>query len=99
MKLSKIYSNWPGKFRTVRFRDGLNVVLGHVSDRKAREKDTHNLGKTLFAQIIDFCLLKKRDSDFFLFKHSQFDDFVFFLEVRTHNGEYVTIRRSVKEAR
>lgn len=98
MKLSKIYSNYPKKFRTVKFQDGLNVILGRICDPKAREKDTHNLGKTLFAQIIDFCLLKKRDAKFFLFKHSQFEDFVFFLELCTQNGEYVTIRRSVKEA-
>ena len=97
MKLSKIYSNYPRKFRIVRFRDGLNVVLGRVQDPGAKKKDTHNLGKTLFAQVIDFCLLKGKDPDFFLFKHSQFEDFTFFLEVRTQNGEYVTIRRSVKE--
>ena len=53
MKLSKIYSNYPKKFRAVNFRDGLNVVLGHIRDPKAREKDIHNLGKTLFAQVID----------------------------------------------
>lgn len=97
MKLSKIYSNYPRKFRVVNFRDGLNVVLGQVKDPKAKKKDTHNLGKTLFAQVIDFCLLKGKDPNFFLFKHSQFEDFVFFLEVLTPSGDYVTIRRSVKE--
>lgn len=98
MKLSKIYSNDPTRFRAVEFNSGLNVILGRIKDVKAREKDVHNLGKTLFAQVIDFCLLKKRDSDSFLFKNQHFQDFVFFLEIKTHKGEYVTVRRSVKEA-
>ena len=98
MKLIKLYSNFPRKFRTVLFRDGLNVVLGSIKNPAARDKDTHNLGKTLFAQIIDFCLLKGKDPGFFLFKHIQFQDFAFFLELRTHKGEYVTIRRTVNEA-
>lgn len=96
MKLVKLYSNYPKKFRTVVFRDGFNVVLGRVKNPKARDKDTHNLGKTLFAQVIDFCLLKGKDSGFFLFKHDHFEDFVFFLELKTHSGDYVTVRRSVK---
>lgn len=97
MKLSKIYSNFPKLFQTVKFNEGLNVVLGHVIHAKVRDKDTHNLGKTLFAEVIDFCLLKKRDADSFLFKQPQFEDFVFYLEIRTHTGEYVTVRRSVNE--
>jgi uncharacterized protein YydD (DUF2326 family) len=98
MKLIKLYSNFPRMFRPVRFRDGLNVVLGSIKNPKARDRDTHNLGKTLFAQLIDFCLLKGKDRDFFLFKHDQFAEFVFFLELVTHKGEYVTIRRSVRES-
>lgn len=98
MKLSKIYSNYPNKFRTIRFRDGLNVILGHVQDADNRAKDTHNLGKTLFGQIIDFCLMRTRDPEFFLFAYPQFEDFVFFLEIRLQSGGYLTIRRSVREA-
>lgn len=97
MKLVRLYSNYPKKFRTVTFRDGLNVVLGSVKSPKVREKDTHNLGKTLFAQVIDFCLMKGKDPGFFLFKHAEFEDFVFFLELKTDNGDYVTVRRSVNE--
>ncbi|MBI1346287.1 DUF2326 domain-containing protein [bacterium] len=97
MKLIKLYSNFPKKFHPVTFREGLNVVLGKITNPAARDKDTHNLGKTLFAQIIDFCLMKGKDSGFFLFKHTQFEEFVFFLELRIQTGEYITIRRSVNE--
>jgi uncharacterized protein YydD (DUF2326 family) len=98
MRLIKLYSNFPEIFPAVRFRDGLNVVLGRINKPMDLDRDTHNLGKTLFAQVIDFCLLKGKDADFFLFKYEQFSEFVFFLELCTHKGEYVTIRRSVNQA-
>lgn len=97
MRLSKLYSNRPAIFHAVRFREGLNVVLGSVRRPKSRDKDTHNLGKTLLAQIIDFCLLKEKTSEFFLFKHEVFSDFVFFLELECNNGRCITVRRSVKD--
>ena len=98
MKLSKLYSNYPRRFAPVEFREGLNVVLGRVKNPTKQDKDTHNLGKTLFAQVIDFCLMKKNEKNFFLIKHEQFEDFVFFLEIETDSGEFITVRRSVAEA-
>lgn len=97
MRLSKVYSNYPRKFRPVTFRDGLNVIMGQVTQPSARDRDTHNLGKTLFAQVIDFCLMKKKNPDFFLFKHPQFEDFAFFLEISTQEGDFITVRRTVAE--
>ncbi len=99
MKLSKIYCNFPRKFRTVVFNEGLNVIKGTIQNPEAKDRDTHNLGKTLFAQVIDFCLIRGRDAEFFLFKEAtRFEDFVFFLEIKKPNGQYVTIRRSVNES-
>jgi uncharacterized protein YydD (DUF2326 family) len=69
MKLSKLYSNRHNSFPPIRFNDGLNVVLAEIRDPENLNKDTHNLGKTTIAQIIDFCLLKKRSASFFLFKN------------------------------
>ena len=97
MKLRSLYCNLPDKFGPVVFRDGLNVVLGSVTRPKAREHDTHNLGKSLLAQLIDFCLLRQKSGSFFLFKHDAFEPFVFFLELETHSGHRLTIRRSVLE--
>ena len=96
MKLSRLYSNRPVAFPPIRFNDGLNVVLAEIRDPENLNKDTHNLGKTTVALIIDFCLLKKRSKSFFLFKHEGlFGEFVFFLEVHLGDGRFVTIRRSV----
>ncbi|MEU1249389.1 DUF2326 domain-containing protein [Micromonospora arida] len=58
--------------------------------------DTHNLGKSTLAEIIDFCLLKGKSGSFFLYKHkSLFEKFVFYLEVELPSGGYLTISRPV----
>jgi uncharacterized protein YydD (DUF2326 family) len=96
MKLAKIYSNKDSTFSPVFFNEGLNVVLGEIHLPENRDKDTHNLGKSKLAEIIDFCFLKKRNSEQFLFKHiNLFESFIFFLEVELNNGGYLTIKRSV----
>jgi uncharacterized protein YydD (DUF2326 family) len=99
MKLSRIYTNQPTLFAPITFREGLNVVIAEIREPENREKDTHNLGKTTLSRLIDFCLLKLRDKDFFLFKHlDRFQLFVFFLEVKVDEGNFLTIRRSVENA-
>jgi len=99
VRLRQLYTNRPQVRPPITFKDGLNVVLGEIRLPENRDLDTHNLGKSLLAQLIDFCLLKARNKEFFLFKHPElFEGLVFFLEVETPAGKYVTIRRSVKEA-
>jgi uncharacterized protein YydD (DUF2326 family) len=99
MKLSQIYSNQPALFTPIAFRDGLNVIIAEIREPENREKDAHNLGKTTLSRLIDFCLLKLRDKDFFLFKHLDlFQVFVFFLELKVGDGDFLTIRRSVESA-
>ena len=96
MKLSCLYSNKSELFRSIRFREGLNVILGNVRRPEERTEDVHNLGKTLLGQLIDFCLLRRKDPAFFLFKHQErFEEVVFFLEIKTHDEKYITVRRSV----
>jgi uncharacterized protein YydD (DUF2326 family) len=97
VKLTRLYSNRPKVFLPVDFREGLNVILGSIRRPEHRDADTHNLGKSLLAQVVDFALLKKRDPAFFLIKLDVFSEFVFFLELETHTGKHVTIRRSVAE--
>lgn len=99
MKLSKIYCNKPDLFGPIDFRAGLNVVLAEIRLPENRDKDTHNLGKTTFGRLIDFCFLSGRDPKFFLFKHEDlFKGFVFFLEVELADSSFVTVRRGVDEA-
>jgi len=98
MKLSKLYSNMPHIFGPIDFQAGLNVVLAEIRLPENRNKDTHNLGKTTLARMIDFCFLAGREKDFFLFKHEDnFKDFVFFMEIGLADANYVTVRRSVTQ--
>ncbi|NOQ35755.1 MAG: DUF2326 domain-containing protein [Methylococcaceae bacterium] len=98
MKLSKLYCNQPQLFKAIPFKSGLNVILAEIRLPENKDKDTHNLGKTTLARLLDFCFLQKRNQDFFLFKHSVFNEFVFFLEIKVKDNQFITIRRSVKQA-
>jgi uncharacterized protein YydD (DUF2326 family) len=99
MKLSRLYSNKPDLFEPVNFVSGLNVILAEIRLPENRSKDTHNLGKTTFGRLLDYCFLSTRDANFFLFKHLDlFREFVFFLELELDDATFLTVRRSVKEA-
>src|SRR5690554_464458 len=97
MKLRRLYTNIPRLRPPIVFHDGLNIVVGEIRHPTNLDRDTHNLGKSLLAQLIDFCLLKKKDKNFFLFRHTEvFENFVFFLEIETPSGAFVTVRRAVE---
>jgi uncharacterized protein YydD (DUF2326 family) len=101
MKLSRLYTNDNKRFEPIRFNgvtdQRLNVVFANITKPKDADKDSHNLGKTTLIHIIDFLLLKQVNQEHFFLKHAElFGPFVFFLEVQTHKGDYVTIRRSAQ---
>ncbi|RBW42585.1 DUF2326 domain-containing protein [Psychromonas sp. B3M02] len=96
MKISKIYSNKPNVFEPIEFNDGFNVIIGEIRLHDDKNKDSHNLGKSKLAELIDFGFLKQRSNSTFLFKHfSRFKEFVFFFEIKLNDENYITIRRSV----
>lgn len=97
MKFASIYSNKEDIFPRILFREGFNVIFAQVKDPKIKEKDSHNLGKTFLIQVLDFALLGETDKNHPFKKHKDiFGDFVFYLELETVNGIYVTVRRSIK---
>lgn len=96
MKLTKIYSNQDETFGPIFLKDGLNAVIAEIRKPENKEKDTHNLGKTTLARLLDFLLLAQRNNKQFLFKHlSLFESFVFFLEIQIASNKFITVRRSV----
>jgi uncharacterized protein YydD (DUF2326 family) len=96
MKISKIYSNKDDIFEPIEFNDGFNVILAEIRLPENQRKDSHNLGKSKLMELIDYCLLKERSADFFLFEYfERFKGFVFFIEVKLNSGSYLTIKRSV----
>ena len=103
MKIAKIYSNLATTFVPIRFNgiddDRLSVVFAKITRPKDSSRDSHNLGKTTLIHLIDFLLLKEvSEKNSFLLKHlDRFEQFVFYIEIQSHTGGYVTIRRGVQE--
>lgn len=103
MKLSKLYSNHKD-FKNIAFNlSGINVVYADVITEARDKKNSHDLGKTKLAELIDFLLLKEIDKKHFLLKvkdeneASVFNTHIFYLEIKINSGEYVTIRRGVQQ--
>ncbi|MCJ8328311.1 MAG: DUF2326 domain-containing protein [Campylobacterales bacterium] len=97
MILTKLYTNINKKFTPIEFNLGLNIIIGEIRLEENLDKDTHNLGKSTLALLLDYCLLKGKSQTFFLFKHLNiFKDFVFFLEIEYTKDKYLTIKRSVE---
>jgi len=103
MKLSQIYTN-ENKFKNIKFNlIGLNVIYAEVKTKIADKNNSHNLGKSLLIEVIDFLLLKKikNKQDHFFYSTKTvggievFEDYVFYLEILLDNKNYLTIRRSV----
>lgn len=55
MKLVRLTSNHQ-TFRTVQFREGLNLVAAHRTDTSVDTDSRNGSGKTTLLQILDFCL-------------------------------------------
>ncbi|NUJ97801.1 DUF2326 domain-containing protein [Candidatus Gracilibacteria bacterium] len=97
MKLSKIYSN-KSIFKEIIFNEYLNIIYGNIEDHLTNvNAQEHNLGKTSLVYLIDFLLLKEvKNNNFFGKYKTKFNDWIFFLEIKLNDGNYLTIKRSIK---
>jgi Uncharacterized protein conserved in bacteria len=95
LRLVRLYSNQEKIFPPIEFRTGLNIVYAAVQKQAKDKRTSHSVGKTLLADVIDYCLIKKAGKDFFLRSNSVFSTFTFYLEVQTSDNLYITIERSV----
>lgn len=97
MKLVHIESNFPNLFGPIRFHDGLNVIFARVKDPTARQRSSHNLGKSFLIGVIDFALGGTVASEHpFRRREDLFSDFEFTLQLRTNDGRFVSARRPIK---
>ncbi len=94
MKIMQMYSN-SLKFKSVKFNEQFNIILGDIKYPNDLNKDSHNLGKSTLINLIDFMFLKGIDKDYFL-KKSGFSEHIFFMELKLNNSKYLTIKRSVE---
>lgn len=102
MKLSKLYCN-DDRFKNITFNlKGLNVIYADVLTDIKEKKNSHDLGKTKLAELIDYLLIKKIDKKNFLLKitdvngESVFKNHIFYLEILLNDGRFLTIKRSVE---
>lgn len=96
MKLSKLYSNLSDKFSPITFNDGLNFIYGEIRNPESKAKDTHNLGKTTLARLLDFMFLAEKRKQFLFQNQEIFKNFIFFLEIQLAENQYLTIKRGVE---
>ena len=98
MKLSKLYTNQPKHFKPIWFNDGLNVVLGKITKPENQDRDSHNLGKSLLIDVIDYCLLKTvNQSHFTKLLPESLEDMEFYLEISLDQESFLTIKRNIKQ--
>ncbi|MFY7728301.1 MAG: DUF2326 domain-containing protein [Flavobacterium sp.] len=102
MKLSKLYSN-DSRFKNITFNlNGLNVIYADVLTGLNEKKNSHDLGKTKLAELIDYLLIKQIEKNNFLLKikddngNSIFKNHIFYLEIYLNNGKYLTIKRGIE---
>lgn len=55
MRLNSLTASFPG-FRTITFRDGLNIVVADRAKEATKTDSRNGLGKTTAIALIDFCL-------------------------------------------
>lgn len=103
MKLSKLYCN-DKRFKNITFNlNSLNVIYADIITEISDKKNSHNLGKTKLAELIDYLLIKKIDKRSFLLKATDntgklaFTNHIFYLEVLLNSGQYLTIKRAIDE--
>ncbi len=96
MKINKLYSNMPNLFEPILFNRKLNVIIANVKRPKNQSKDSHNLGKTLLMEIIDYCLLKGSTKQSFIHRlPEELKPIKFYIEVSLPKNRFLTICRGV----
>lgn len=103
MKLSKLYCN-DSRFKNITFNlNGLSVIYADVVTEMKDKKNSHNLGKTKLAELIDYLLIKEIDKKSFLLRVTDkigkpaFSNHTFYLEIVLNSGQYLTIRRTIQD--
>lgn len=101
MQLSKLYCNHKD-FKSITFNiNELNVIYADVKSDLKEKKNSHDLGKTKLADLIDFMLLKEINKHHFFLKikdidKSVFINHVFYLELYLNSNEFLTIKRNIE---
>ncbi len=90
MYLIEVSANKPS-FQTVKFKEGLNFIVGGISkEQEKNKKSTYNgVGKSLLIKIIHFCLGCKTIKSF----EEKLNDWEFSLKFKIDNNYYTATRK------
>ena len=89
MYLIELSANKPS-FQTIKFKDGLNFIIGGMSSEQKNKKSTYNgVGKSLMIKIIHFCLGCSKIKSF----EKSLNDWEFTLKFRIDNSKYAVTRK------
>lgn len=89
MYLIELSANKPS-FQTIKFKDGLNFIIGGMSSEQKNKKSTYNgVGKSLMIKIIHFCLGCNKIKSF----EKSLNDWEFTLKFRIDNSNYAVTRK------
>lgn len=91
MKLIELSANF-ANFHTLRFQDGLNIVLADRHKEASATDSRNGLGKTTAIELIDFCLGANKSKSI---KKMDGRNWAFSLTLESHAGNEVTISRDV----
>lgn len=92
MYLIELSANKPS-FKTIKFKEGLNFIIGGMSSEQKNKKSTYNgVGKSLMIKIIHFCLGCNKIKSF----EKVLNDWEFFLKFKIDNNIY-TVKRKCNE--
>lgn len=77
-------------FKTVKFKEGLNFIVGGISNKTENKKSTYNgVGKSLLVKIIHFCLGCTKIQAF----EKELNDWVFTLKYKIDDKEFTVSRK------
>lgn len=90
MYLIELSANKPS-FQTVKFKEGLNFIVGGISkEQEKNKKSTYNgVGKSLLVKIIHFCLGCQKIKSF----EDKLKDWEFTLKFRIDDNYYIVTRK------
>lgn len=89
MYLIELSANKPS-FHTIKFKEGLNFIVGGIKDKSDKEDKTYNgVGKSLLVKILHFCLGCRKIPQF----EEKLNDWEFSLKFRIDNEEYTAKRK------
>lgn len=90
MKLRSLSANFP-EFRTINFRDGLNIIVADRASEATKTDSRNGLGKTTIIALIDFCLGSNMNERL---RQMSGNEWCFTLSFTTRTGLDIEVSRS-----